>query len=117
MFRVTFFIDDKKLAAVLRDLASHHALEVHPEPVANVVQAKNGKITAAGSELGLTDMVEAVWQHFRRKEEFTPQEVKDFMKTSGWSTLSSSYATKCLIKAKLITAHGRSSATTYKVRA
>jgi hypothetical protein len=82
MFRVEFFVDDKRLAAVLLALAGTGALDVRPYPVINArVEKKTKEVKAIGSG----DPLEMLVRHMvhQKMVTITPRQIKDFLATIG----------------------------------
>jgi hypothetical protein len=107
MFRVEFFVDDKKLADALRALAGK-ATGLNVQPVINA--APNGKAETSG---GLLDMFGA-WLGKTKIDNLTPFEIGQWLASQGYSKQSSSYLARNATKAGLLKKRGKGAGTTYQ---
>jgi len=112
MFRVEFFVDDRKLADALRSLMhiSHGAPSV--QPVVNAVPTGNGLAAISGG-----GQMERFFLELKKIKgrEVKPGEVKTMMKAAGLNPTSSGYFVKNAIKAGLLSRSGKGNAVGYKV--
>ena len=111
MFRVSFFVDDKKLADVLHGLMGLAAGQPEVVPVANAVK-RNGKIEAASGSL------EEQFAAYAKKTKLTKFKIPDlteFTKLTGLAPTSRNYIAKQLLKVGAIKRHGTGPKTYYTV--
>lgn len=95
MFRLTFFVEDKNLPKVLRDIAGS-ASNMDVRPVVNALPARNGgKLRAASGG----DVQSLVLPHLEREETFTVKAVQAALKAEGRS--STTFNTNAHLKAML----------------
>ena len=113
MFRVEFFVDDKRLAVALRNLAGVAMGSPSVVPVVNAV-ARGGKVTANGAG----DLPDLFTQYLKTNKltQLTPSQMKDFSREIGRSASSSTYIAKQLFKLGLISKTGKGPHTKYVVK-
>lgn len=114
MFRIEFFVDDKKLAIALRSLAGIAMGAPTVEPVINAEETPQGpkQLTNSGSA------VEMFAEHLRRTKptEVRPADARVFLKSIGRSPTSATYLLIEAVKAGLVKrGKGRGSQTNYLV--
>ena len=112
MFRVSFFVDDKKLPGALRDLMGVASGPPEVNPVVNG-ELKNGKVVASTRGDSCT-----LFKTYAKKHKLTkiaaPQ-LREFVKSIGASETSYSYYAKQLVKEGCLKKVGTGSKTTYMV--
>jgi hypothetical protein len=117
MFRVEFFVDDKKLADALRNVAGvARQLQVHP--VVNVeMNQSSGRAQAlkAASNGGLLDMF-GTYLARSNVEQLRPKEIAEWLGKNGFSKQSASYLGRHAVEAGMMKKTGKSAATIYVVR-
>lgn len=96
MFRIEFFVDDKKLVPTLKSLDGL-ALNLSVQPVAGA-QTKNGKVQATG----MAHEVLLQTLHAQRKKTFTFAEAGVIVAAAGFSKKSLGSATTRMLSEKLI---------------
>lgn len=114
MFRVVFFCDDKKLAAVLHSLAGQVISMEPPQPVVNaevkskkfIIAKSNGKLASRFIDYLKTSKIQT----------FTPKDAAAWCEKHGASRSSYSYVLKLAIEAGLLKRTGASSASVYHVQ-
>ena len=96
MFRIAFFVDDKKLPAALLALVgiAHGSPEV--QPVINVKKAANGKLQAESG--GSTSERFAAWLKARGMQEIDATDFKAFLAEAGVSARSITYLAKVAVR-------------------
>jgi hypothetical protein len=91
MFRVTFFVDDKKLGECLHGLAGLAQGTPEVVPVVNAVAGANGSGPRAMTDSGkLVDMF-ADWLRKTKRKELRASDAREFMKSIGMSEASYTY--------------------------
>jgi hypothetical protein len=111
MFRITFLVDDRYLAGVLRDLAGRvHNMET--VPVENV-EKKNGVVKAGG----FSKIAELFIHHLRKSNTQTvnAEAARAFLQKHGCSPKSSSYILKQAVKLKGLRRKGAGMKSYYEV--
>jgi hypothetical protein len=115
MFKIEdVYVEDKKLADVLRALAGLVRGAPRPVPVLNAEPA-NSKIKANSG--GNLIEVFADWMHKTNIQEFGSKDVQDWLVRHGRSKLSANYICKNLKKAGLVKHTGKGHASRYTVKA
>jgi hypothetical protein len=110
MFRITFFVDDKNLAAVLRGVAGQ-ARNLEVVPVVNAEPtAKNGVQQKAGS---LTELFLA--ELGKLTGDFRASDARKACAAAGASPKSYGTYVKRLINARLIKSSGKGTGMTYRM--
>jgi hypothetical protein len=112
VFRVEIFVDDKRLAQLLHNMAGVIIGEPKIQPVANGA-VQGGKPIAANSG-EICDLFKA----FVKKQKLTQikaPNMREFCKANGLSIGSYSYVLKKLYECKMIKKHGTGSTTYYTV--
>jgi hypothetical protein len=112
MFRIEFFVDDKKLPAALHALmgVSHGAPTV--TPVANAIKTKNG-LAAASNGSGLDRFIAALGKH--KGEKINAARAREIMREAGCNPESISYYLKGAREAGALRKAGTGSGTTYAI--
>lgn len=107
MFRVEFFVDDKKLGQALIALVGLAYGQPSVVPVVNTV-VKNGHIKAESND---TKMLDLFAMHLKKikKDSLQVDDIKEFLTSIGRSPISSGYLIKQAIHAKIIKRVGKSS--------
>lgn len=115
MFRVEFFVDDKKLPDALRALTGVARGKPDVQLVINVEESpkRNGELRPATS--GKLIDIFAAWIRKAHKSALTPKDVQAWLRSHGKSVLSASYLTKEAVRAGILKRHGKSSNTIYHV--
>lgn len=112
MFRVEAFVDDKRLAQLLHNMAGVITGEPKIQPVVNA-KVENGKAVAASSG-DLCDLFTA----YAKKHKITTfgtAEGRAFCKSVGKSENSYGYVIRKLFECKLVKKTGKGAATRYTV--
>lgn len=116
MFRVSFFVDDKKLANALRGLAG---IAMAPGPVAEPVinaEAKGGKIVAVTNGSKLELLADYLTKH--KIGTFTPKEaMESIVPGIGMAKSSTSYMLKRAVEARVVKRSGKGNKAIYTVNA
>jgi hypothetical protein len=112
MFRVTFLVDDKKLAYALWALTNVALGKPDIEPVVNVKKRRNGVAQQTGGTL--LEMFAARLKADKPKQ-IDAQYVKRWMHESGLNTSSHGYVLKLAQHSKLIRKTGKSLRSGYTV--
>ena len=98
MFRIEIFVDDRKLAHVLRSLAGHATSVSTPVPVVNA-SAKNGKIEARSGGR----MIDLFAEHLKTVSgDLSAADIKSFCVENGLSSKSYSNVLNNAVRAKLM---------------
>jgi hypothetical protein len=113
MFRIEFFVDDKRLAAALHALVgvSHGPPTV--QPVVNA--AKQGNGLAAVSDGSSIELLAAELKKMRGQEITASAHGNALMKAIGIAPASKTYMLKRATQAGLLKAHGKGSGMKYRV--
>jgi len=106
MFRVTFFVDDKKLGESLLGLQGIARGRPEVEPVANAKVGRNGGLIAATSKGTSVDLF-LNHVHSLGVTEVTPKMASEFLKSLGRSPANSSTILKSLVRQKIVTKSGK----------
>lgn len=114
MFRVSFFVDDKKLPGALRDLMGVAAGSPEVMPVVNGVE-KGGKVVAAAK--GETCDLFVAYAKKHKLEKIAAPQLRAFCKSIGSAETSYTYYGKQLVAAGCLKKHGKGSQTYYTVTA
>ena len=114
VFRVSFFVDDKKLPGALRDLAGVAAGHPEVQPVVNG-EMKGGKVQAAGPGDNCALFMKYAKQH--KLTRIAAPQLREFCKSIGASEASYSYLAGQLLKGGCIKKHGKAAKTYYTVSA
>jgi hypothetical protein len=107
MFRVSFNVDDRKLAEALRALAGVASSAPEAQPIAN------GKFEPITGGNGST--VERFASFLKGKEAVQAADVASWCKASGLASSSRGYVLKLAQRAGLLKKQGKGSHMTYKV--
>ena len=113
MFRVEFFVEDKRLADALRSLAGKTRGQPAVQPVVNVEPAA-GKLKANGSGT-LVDML-GEFVHKNGVAELQPKKVKEWLEKHGFSADSASYVLRGAVNQGWLKKTGQGNATVYHVK-
>jgi len=100
MFRIEFFVDDKKLGAALVALMGLAHGQPSVQPVVNAV--KNGNGLAAVSSGGAVTRVKDALKTMKKGTELETKQFKELLKTLGINPSGMSYYTKQLSKGGVI---------------
>jgi hypothetical protein len=111
MFKVEFFVEDKRLPDSLHALTGLIRGLPSVVPVVNVDEGHPSGLKPKTNGA----LLEAFASHIARLDRFRPQDVRDFLKSVGKSPSSSSYLVQKARAARLIKMVGKSSAVTYIV--
>jgi hypothetical protein len=110
MFRVEFFVDDKRLADALRSLAGIIKTQPSVQPVVNM--QPNGKAETSGELLTMFGEYLAKHSLLTMK----PKEIGHWLEKHGYSKQSASYVARKAVEAGLLKKYGSSAATEYRYR-
>lgn len=113
MFRVEFFVDDKKLAEALRALVGISHGPPGVVPVVNAVKKDNGELVAKTNG-GQKERWLAALADYKGKQ-FTGPQMRMLMKELGLNGDSASYLLSSARKNKLIKSSGTTSKIVYTV--
>lgn len=113
MFKITFLVDDRNLAGVLRDLSGRVRNMEPPVPVANAEPDKNGAIKAKANGNLVDLFIKGLMKS--KLEQIPPAQAKNFLKAHGRSPLSSSYLLAGAVKAGVLKKRGKGNATFYLI--
>jgi hypothetical protein len=115
MFRIEFFVDDKKLPAALLALVGIAHSQPSVTPVVNVKKKSNGQLAAKSGGNTMERFTEALQAH--KGETLKGVDFRAMMKPLGVSDKSYSYFLAKAVKAKLVkrTGTGRGTNTQYAV--
>jgi len=103
MFKVECIVEDKKLAEVLRVLASVKAADVRSVPVVNAVMS-GGKLqakTLSGSNPSI------VWEEIKKLKDVSADQIHEVMRSNGIVAGNFNTVVKKLIDKKLLKRTGR----------
>jgi hypothetical protein len=110
VFRVEFFVDDKKLGNALRALTGLAADNPTVQPVVNAMKT-NGKVKAKGN--GDAVSLFADYAKENKFKEFAARDLKAFCKHAGWAESSASYFAKKLVDAHVLKKMGKGNQVRY----
>jgi hypothetical protein len=113
MFRIEFFVDDKKLAQALHGLLGIALGDPKITPVINAEAKKNGRIRQLTSGK-LPDQ----FMHYLTSSKFDivrPKDAIGWLTKHGFSKLSSSYMLKQCVNMGFLRKTGKSSGTVYHI--
>jgi hypothetical protein len=108
MFKVEYFVEDKKLPDSLRALAGLVRGLPSVVPVVNVEEDHPSGLKPKNGHL-----LESFAQHIAKLDSFGPTEVKDFLKSVGKAPGSASYLIKKAKAAKMVRSTGNSNSIRY----
>jgi endonuclease IV len=111
VFKVDFFVDDKKLGTALKALVGIAISQPTAVPVVNA-QVKNGHIKAKGSGENMLALFTTYVQKTEKKE-LTPSDIRKFLKEHGKSPSSMSYLMHQAVKQKLVKRAGNTNHMVY----
>jgi len=113
MFRVSFYVDDRKLADALRSLAGTAYGQPEVQPVINAEKATNGTLVARTDGSIAAQFIE----HMRKNKlaNVNAAIAKDFLKANGRSPQSATYLLTQCVKLHALKRSGKGSQTTYAV--
>jgi hypothetical protein len=115
MFKIDFFVDDRKLATALRALAGVALGDPKVTPVINAAPTANGKGVRQLTNGNLLELF-ALFLQKTKLAEVTPKHAKDFLTNAGRSPASASYLLRNAVEARLLKPSiGKSSKTSYQV--
>ena len=113
MFRVEFFVDDKRLAGALRGLSGVAAGEPKVQPVVNAT-TKNGKVAAASSG-DVCDMF-LTYAKKHRLASFGADVLREFAVSIGRASSAYGYIRNDLFKCGVIRKIGKGATMKYAVK-
>jgi Secretory lipase len=114
MFRVVFFVDDKKLAGALHALTGIAQGEPSVQPVVNAEVRPNGSLAASTSGT-LADMY--IDYLLKKKQTSTDRKsAAQFLKAQGRSPASATYLLQMCMQHGTLTKSGGGAKTFYKVK-
>lgn len=111
MFKVEFYVDDKRLAPALKALVGIAMAQPSVLPVVNAKMA-NGHVKSEGSGANMLELF-ATFLKKTKKENLIGKDVDDFLRSIGRSKSSRAYLLKQAASAKLLKKSGKSSNTVY----
>jgi hypothetical protein len=112
MFKVEFFVEDKKLPDSLRALTGLIRGLPSVVPVVNVDEGHHSGLKPKTNGV----LLDAFAQHIARFDHpFGPNDVREFLKSNGKAPGSASYLIQKAIAARLVKRTGSSNATKYHV--
>jgi hypothetical protein len=116
MFRVSFFVDDRKLGDSLRALAGMIQGSPEVQPVVNAEVGKNGKLAAKTSGTAAALFMDYLGR--RKLKEVNAGVAQEFLKGIGRAPGSATYVIKKVIKLGGLkkTPGTKGSSTTYQVQ-
>lgn len=104
MFRVTMFVDDKKLSELLHSAVGLAIGQPEIQPVANA-QKKGGKVVAKTDGSSVERFLDHLKEH--KITHFTPGQAKEILRQIGMKPSSISYMIKQLRHLKLVRHNGK----------
>lgn len=113
MFKVEFFIDDRRLGDVLRALAASGARGVTPTPVINAAPEPGTKGVKAQARVGNITELFLEHLHKTRPHTITPDEVLAWVKSHGRGRHSRMHVVRSLIRQKVLSPVGRRNQSNY----
>jgi len=114
MFRVSFFVDDRKLSEALRSLAGVAIGSPEAQPVVNAEKGANGTLKAATDGTITAQFIAHIRQH--KLHEVRCKDAQAFLRSIGRSKASATYMLQECVKAHALTRRGKGNATVYTVR-
>ncbi|MBO0716442.1 MAG: hypothetical protein J2P55_03775 [Rhizobiales bacterium] len=115
MFKIDFFVDDKKLAPALRALAGLALGDPKVTPVINAAPTANGKGIKQITDGSLLELF-AVFLRKTKLAEVTPKHARDFLTNAGRSPSSASYLLRNAVEARMLKpSAGKGTKTSYQV--
>jgi len=114
MFRVVFFVDDRKLGDAVRSLAGLAIGNPEVQPVVNAEKGANGTLKALTGGTVAEQFI--AYLRKTKAHEVRVSDAQAFLKSIGRSKGSATYMLMECVKAHVLSRRGKGTATVYTVR-